>query len=88
MAVDRGVDERGRREDVARGRGALAAEDLGREEIRIGRLGTAAETRAKKLCNMVQKFQPVFTAGVPLDVEWVLEGEDVWIVQARPFVGS
>jgi Pyruvate phosphate dikinase, AMP/ATP-binding domain len=46
------------------------------------------ETRAKKLCNMVQKFQPVFTAGVPLDVEWVLEGEDVWIVQARPFVGS
>src|SRR5580704_9749881 len=46
------------------------------------------ETRAKKLCTMVQKFQPVFTAGVPLDVEWVLEGEDVWIVQARPFVGS
>jgi hypothetical protein len=46
------------------------------------------ETRAKKLCNMVQKFQPVFTAGVPLDVEWVLEGEDVWIVQARPYVGQ
>jgi hypothetical protein len=45
------------------------------------------ETRAKKLCTMVQKFQPVFTAGVPLDVEWVLEGEDVWIVQARPYVG-
>ena len=23
-----------------------------------------------------------------LDVEWVLEGEDIWIVQARPYVGS
>jgi Pyruvate phosphate dikinase, AMP/ATP-binding domain len=46
------------------------------------------EERAKKLCTMVQKFMPVFTHGQPLDVEWVLEGEDVWIVQARPYVGS
>ena len=46
------------------------------------------EERAKKLSNMVQKFIPVFTHGQPLDVEWVLEGEDVWIVQARPYVGS
>ena len=46
------------------------------------------ETRAKKLCTMVQAFQGVFTAGVPLDVEWVLEGEDMWIVQARPYVGQ
>jgi hypothetical protein len=46
------------------------------------------EERAKKLSQMVQKFIPVFTHGQPLDVEWVLEGEDVWIVQARPFVGS
>ena len=46
------------------------------------------EERAKKLCQMVQKFIPVFTHGHPLDVEWVLEGEDVWIVQARPYVGS
>jgi hypothetical protein len=45
------------------------------------------EERAKKLCTMVQKFIPVFTHG-PLDVEWVLEGEDFWIVQARPYVGS
>jgi phosphoenolpyruvate synthase/pyruvate phosphate dikinase len=30
----------------------------------------------------------VFTKGVPLDVEWVLEGEQFWIVQARPYVGS
>ena len=47
-----------------------------------------SEERAKKLSNMVEKLIPVFTHGQPLDVEWVLEGEDVWIVQARPFVGS
>ena len=46
------------------------------------------EERAKKLSTMVMKFVPVFTHGQPLDVEWVLEGEDVWIVQARPYVGS
>jgi hypothetical protein len=47
-----------------------------------------SEERAKKLSTMVQKIMPVFAHGLPLDVEWVLEGEDVWIVQARPFVGS
>jgi phosphoenolpyruvate synthase/pyruvate phosphate dikinase len=47
-----------------------------------------SEERAKKLSMMVMKFIPVFTHGQPLDVEWVLEGEDVWIVQARPYVGS
>jgi hypothetical protein len=47
-----------------------------------------SEERAKKLCTMVQKFIPVFTHGHPLDVEWVLEGEDFWIVQARPYVGN
>ncbi len=47
-----------------------------------------SEERAKKLCTMVQKFIPVFTHGHPLDVEWVLQGEDFWIVQARPYVGS
>jgi hypothetical protein len=46
------------------------------------------EERAKKLAEQVQAFMPVFTHGQPLDVEWVLEGEDVWIVQARPYVGS
>jgi phosphoenolpyruvate synthase/pyruvate phosphate dikinase len=47
-----------------------------------------SEDRAKRLSTMVLKFMPVFTHGQPLDVEWVLEGEDVWIVQARPYVGS
>ncbi|HEY4243493.1 MAG TPA: PEP/pyruvate-binding domain-containing protein, partial [Kofleriaceae bacterium] len=44
------------------------------------------EERAKKLATMVSQFIPVFTHGQALDVEWVLQGEDFWIVQARPFV--
>jgi hypothetical protein len=47
-----------------------------------------SEERAKALCSQVLTFQPVFTHGKPLDVEWVLEGETFWIVQARPFVGG
>ena len=46
------------------------------------------EARAKALSHQVQAFIPVFTHGQPLDVEWVLEGEQVWIVQARPYVGG
>jgi hypothetical protein len=46
------------------------------------------EDRAKKLCEQVQAFLPVFPRDVPLDIEWVLEGEKFWIVQARPYVGG
>lgn len=46
------------------------------------------EPRAKALSNQVRTFIPVFTHGLPLDVEWVLEGETFWTVQARPFVGG
>ena len=46
-----------------------------------------SEERAKRLCAQVQAFVSVFPAGTPLDVEWVLEGERFWIVQARPYVG-
>jgi phosphoenolpyruvate synthase/pyruvate phosphate dikinase len=46
------------------------------------------EERAKRLCAQVQAFLEVFAKGVPLDVEWVLEGEQFWIVQARPYVGG
>jgi phosphoenolpyruvate synthase/pyruvate phosphate dikinase len=45
------------------------------------------EARAKRLVTAVQQFLPLFARGSPLDVEWVLEGEKVWIVQARPYVG-
>ena len=47
-----------------------------------------SEERAKALAAQVRAFIPVFTHGQPLDVEWVLEGESFWIVQARPFVGG
>jgi hypothetical protein len=46
------------------------------------------EERAKKLAEQVKAFLPVFAHGKPLDVEWVLEGEKFWTVQARPFVGG
>jgi hypothetical protein len=46
------------------------------------------EPRAKALATQVRAFLPVFTHGLPLDVEWVLEGETFWTVQARPFVGG
>ena len=45
------------------------------------------EARAKRLVKAVQQFLPLFAKGTPLDVEWVLEGETIWIVQARPYVG-
>jgi hypothetical protein len=46
------------------------------------------EARAKALAKQVKAFLPVFVHGKALDVEWVLEGETFWTVQARPFVGS
>jgi hypothetical protein len=45
-----------------------------------------SEDRAKRLADTVQRFRPLFPPTLPLDVEWVLEGEKVWIVQARPYV--
>jgi hypothetical protein len=45
------------------------------------------QERAKRLVTAVEKFVPLFKRGTVLDVEWVLEGEKVWIVQARPYVG-
>lgn len=44
------------------------------------------EARAKRLVDQVRAFASVFPPG-PLDVEWVLEGEKVWIVQCRPYIG-
>ena len=44
------------------------------------------EGRAKLLVSEVRSFVPLFSRAQPLDVEWVLEGEKMWIVQARPYV--
>jgi len=46
------------------------------------------EERAKRLAEAVERFRPLFSKRYPLDVEWVLEGEEVWIVQARPYVAG
>lgn len=46
------------------------------------------EQRAKALATQVQQVITVFNHGLPLDIEWVLEGEKVSIVQARPYVGA
>jgi phosphoenolpyruvate synthase/pyruvate phosphate dikinase len=46
------------------------------------------EVRAKRLAAMVRQFLPLFANGTAQDVEWVLEGEQFWIVQSRPFVAK
>ncbi|HWO23108.1 MAG TPA: PEP/pyruvate-binding domain-containing protein [Kofleriaceae bacterium] len=46
------------------------------------------EERAKRLADQVRVFLPLFPHVKALDVEWVLEGEKFWTVQARPFVGG
>ncbi|MBT8496258.1 MAG: PEP/pyruvate-binding domain-containing protein, partial [Deltaproteobacteria bacterium] len=45
-----------------------------------------SEERAKRLADAVLQFMPLFPPDYPLDVEWLLEGEKIWIVQARPYV--
>ena len=45
-----------------------------------------SEDRAQRLAEAVKAFIPLFPQNRPLDVEWVLEGETIWIVQARPYV--
>lgn len=46
------------------------------------------EERAKRLSQTVMKFRSLFPPDRPLDVEWLFEGEKVWIVQSRPYVGD
>ncbi len=45
-----------------------------------------SEARAKRLVDAARQILPLFPPGVPLDIEWVLEGETIWIVQARPYI--
>jgi hypothetical protein len=44
------------------------------------------EARAKALADTVERFRPLFPNRYALDVEWVFEGDKVWIVQSRPYV--
>ncbi|HEX8700161.1 MAG TPA: PEP/pyruvate-binding domain-containing protein, partial [Myxococcaceae bacterium] len=45
-----------------------------------------SEARARDLSLAAAKLAKVFPDDGPLDIEWVLEGEKVWIVQSRPFI--
>lgn len=61
----------------------------GMKEVPVESTGVIlTEERAKRLVTAVRAFLPLFPRDAPLDVEWVLEGETIWIVQARPFVGG
>ena len=46
------------------------------------------EARAKRLGEAVDAIVPLFAQDTALDIEWVLEGEKIWIVQARPYVSA
>jgi phosphoenolpyruvate synthase/pyruvate phosphate dikinase len=46
------------------------------------------EARARALSETVRRFVPLFSSKYPLDVEWVIVGDKVWIVQARPYVSK
>ena len=46
------------------------------------------EAAARRLSEVVVAIQAHFPHPGPLDVEWLLEGEKVWIVQVRPLVGG
>ncbi|AXF86058.1 Phosphoenolpyruvate synthase [Ephemeroptericola cinctiostellae] len=46
------------------------------------------EARAKRLGETVDVIVPLFSRDTALDIEWVLEGEKIWIVQARPYVSK
>ncbi len=45
-----------------------------------------SEYRAYVLAMACKKIIPLFSARYPLDIEWVLVGDEVWIVQARPYM--
>jgi hypothetical protein len=45
-------------------------------------------TRVAKLADAAQKLRGIFPRDRPLDIEWVLRGEEVFIVQSRPYMGG
>ena len=46
------------------------------------------EVRTRKLARAVEAFVPLIPTAQPLDVEWALAGDKIWILQARPFIGQ
>lgn len=44
--------------------------------------------RVQRLADAAQKIRGVFPAERPLDIEWLFRGEEVFVVQARPYQGG
>ena len=64
--------------------------DGGVREIPNPKKGEPILTNARvaRLAEAAQKIRAIFPKDRPLDIEWVLKGEDVFIVQSRPFMGG
>ena len=62
-------------------------QDGGVQEVPNPRKGAPilSNSRVARLADAAQKIRGVFPKDRPLDIEWVLRGEEVFIVQARPF---
>jgi hypothetical protein len=46
------------------------------------------DKRVARIADAAAKVRALFPKDHPLDIEWVLRGEDVFIVQSRPFMGG
>jgi phosphoenolpyruvate synthase/pyruvate phosphate dikinase len=44
--------------------------------------------RVAKLADAAKKLRGIFPPGRPLDIEWVFAGDDLFIVQSRPFMAK
>lgn len=44
--------------------------------------------KAKALSMTVLAFKDLYDTPLPLDVEWLFEGDTLWIVQVRPYMGG
>ena len=64
--------------------------DGGVHEIANPKKGDPILTNARvaRLADAAQKLRGIFPQDRPLDIEWVLRGEDVFIVQSRPYMGG
>ncbi|MDB5218154.1 MAG: Pyruvate phosphate dikinase [Myxococcaceae bacterium] len=64
--------------------------DGGVHEISNPKKGDPILTNARvaKLADAAQKLRGIFPKDRPLDIEWVLRGEEVFIVQSRPYMGG
>ncbi len=64
--------------------------DGGVRELPNPKKGAPVLTNARiaKLADAALKLRGIFPKDRPLDIEWVLRGEDVFIVQSRPYMGG